>query len=327
MIIQILHKKTKKIKESRIKVFVSFFLILYSLSLYSQDSIPAAINVSEKNNIEFQENFFKALSEKAIFNYKKAIEYLENCNQLLPNNKSVLFEISKNYLKLGRYDEALNYLENALSNDTDNLWMLEHKVTVLKKLANFDEAIITQKKIATKHPKKKQELVFLHLQNRDLASAKKILLELQNEKLLNSRLRRIQDRLNNRKPKAKKVAKNTVNSDLKTVFEKEKTFASLKLLLNKLVATNNTNDLLKYSEQGLTLFPAQPFVYLLNGKALNKNNQFKKALQSLQNGIDFVIDDTKIEAEFYLEMAKSYEKLNNSKKANSYKNKAAKILK
>ena len=326
MIIQILHKNFYN-TESRIKGFLSFFLILYSLSLYSQDSIPAAINVSEKNNIEFQENFFKALSEKAIFNYKKAIEYLENCNQLLPNKNSVLFEISKNYFKLGRYDEAFNYIENALSTETNNLWMLEHKVTILKKIANFDEAIIAQKKIALTHPKKKQELVYLYLQNRDLVSAKRTLLELKNEKLLNSRLRRIQDKLNNRKPKAKKVTKNNVNSDLKTVFEKEKTFASLKLLLNQLDATTNTNDLLKYSEQGLTLFPAQPFVYLLNGKALNRNNQFKKALQSLQNGIDFVIDDTKIEAEFYLEMAKTYKKLNNIKKANSYKNKAAKILK
>ena len=325
MIIQILHNNRRNI-ESRIKVFLSLFLILYSVFIYSQDSIPDSVGVNEKNNIEFQELFFRALSQKAIFNYKKAIECLETCNQLMPNNKSVLFELSKNYLKLGRNIEALEYIQLALNKDSNNLWLLEHKVTILRGIANFNEAIETQEKIAKNHPKKKQFLVFLHLQNRDIIAAKKVLFELKAAKLLNSRLRRIQEKLNNTKPKIKNQKENVVNTNLRSVFEKEKTFNSLKLLLKKLTVNNN-DDLLKYSEQGLALFPAQPFVYLMNGKALNNNNQYKKALQSLQNGIDFVIDNNQIEAEFYLEMAKAYKKLNDTKKARSFKNKAAKILK
>jgi tetratricopeptide (TPR) repeat protein len=301
-------------------------LILYSLFTYSQDSIPAAVGVNENDNIKFQELFFKALSQKAVFNYKKAVEYLENCNQLMPNNKSVLFELSKNYLKLGRSIEALEYIQLALDKETNNLWLLEHKVSILKGIANFDEAITTQEKIAENHPKKKQSLVFLHLQNRDIVGAKKVLAELKEAKLLNSRLRRIQEKLNNTQSETKKPKKNVVNTDLRSVFEKEKTYSSLKLLLKELTV-NNDDDLLKYSEQGLALFPAQPFVYLMNGKALNNKSQYKKALQSLQNGIDFVIDNNEIEAKFYLEMAEAYKKLNDTKKAESFKNKAAKILK
>ncbi len=325
MIIQISHNN-KRSQESRIKVFLSLFLVLYSLFTYSQDSISASVDVNENDNIKFQELFFKALSQKAVFNYKKAVEYLESSDQLMPNNKSVLFELSKNYLKLGRSIEALEYIQLALNKDANNLWLLEHKVTILRGIANFDEAIITQEKIAENHPKKKQSLVFLHLQNRDIVGAKKVLAELKEAKLLNSRLRRIQEKLNNTKPKTKKPKKNVVNTDLRSVFEKEKTYSSLKLLLKELTV-NNDDDLLKYSEQGLDLFPAQPFVYLMNGKALNNNNQYKKALQSLQNGIDFVIDNNEIEAKFYLEMAEAYKGLNNTKKARSFKNKAAKILK
>ena len=325
MIIQILHKKIIH-TTSTIKGFLALLLMLYSLSFYSQDSIVAAIDVSEKNNIKFQENFFKALSEKAIFNYKKAIEYLQNCNDLIPNSKSVLFEFSKNYLKLGRNNEALDYVNLALAKDVDNLWMLTHKVTILRRIANFEEAITTQRKIAAKHPKKKQTLVYLHLQNRDVTAAKKVLSELKEAKLLNSRLRQIQDKLNNRQTNIKKAVKKNVNSDLRTAFKKEKTFTNLKLLLNELTKKNDA-DLLKYSEQGLALFPAQPFVYLINGKALNNNKQHKKALLSLQNGIDFVIDNNKIEAKFYLEMSRAYKSLKNTRKANSYKNKAAKMLK
>ena len=323
MIIQILHNK-KSNKESRIKVFLSFFLILYSLFIYSQDSIPAAVGVIEKNDIQFQDNFFKALSQKAVYNYRKAIEHLEKCNELVPDNKAVLFELSKNYLKLGRSNESLEYIHLALLKEPNNLWMLEHKVTILRRLANFDDAIVTQEKIAEKHPKKKQLLVFLHLQNRDVSAAKIVLSELKEDKLLNARLRRIEEKLSN--TEVKKTKKKTVSTDLRATFEKEKTYSSLQLLLNEL-NTSNHADLLKYSEQGLTLFPAQPFVYLINGKALNNNKKYKKALQSLQNGIDFVIDNNEIEAKFYIEMARAYQNLNNPQKADLFKSKASEILK
>ena len=139
MIIQNLHNTYRnKKQETRDKFFLSLVFILFSLfSVNAQDSIPASVNPLEKNNIKFQESFFKALSEKAIFNYQKAIQYLEECNNLVANNKAVLFELSKNYAKLNRNTEALEYINLALNKDSENLWLLEHKVDILKRLAFF----------------------------------------------------------------------------------------------------------------------------------------------------------------------------------------------
>lgn len=329
MIIQSLHKKNwiivKGKRYKQILLLTSAFYFI-SFTLFSQDSIPLAVSASEKNNIEFQEHFFKALSDKATFNYKNAIERLEKCNQLIPNNATVLFELAKNYSKLGRNNEALNYIDAALDNKPNNVWMLTLKVSVLEKLANFDDAITTQQKIAETNPKEKQYLVYLHLKNNDVAAAKTVLTELENAKLLNSRLRAIKSNLYKKK-KPKTPPNNTVvKGDEKTLFEQEKSFISLKALLEKLDNENDA-DLLKYSDEGLTLFPAQPFVYLMNGKALNKNKEYKKALQSLQNGIDFVIDNNKLEAAFYLQMSVAYDGLNDAEKARSFKNKASKMLK
>ena len=332
MIIQNLHKNSiEKRSEKREKNFfskaiLSFFFLFFSFFLNAQDSIPSSVDIAEKNNIEFQQYFFSALSDKATFNYQKAIESLEKCNRILPNNKAVLFELSKNYEKLGRNPEALTYIDFALEIEPANVWMLEHKVFILRKLANFEDAIIAQQKIAATYPKKKQLLVFLHLQNNDVNSAKKVLAELKDAKLLTARLRSIEKKINTRKTTETPPKKLTENLDAKSLFEKEKSYNNLKILLDKL-ATNNDTDLLKYSELGLTLFPAQPFVYLMNGKAFNNNKEYKKALETLQNGIDFVIDNNEIEAKFYLEMSKAYQGLNNVKKANSYKNRAEKILK
>ena len=105
-------------------MFLSFFLIFYAFICYSQDSIPGVIAINEKNNIDFQENFFKALSQKAVFNHKKAIEYLNNCNEITPDDTAVLFELSKNYLKLGRNIEALEFIDLSLNIEEDNLLML-----------------------------------------------------------------------------------------------------------------------------------------------------------------------------------------------------------
>ena len=94
-----------------------------------------------------------------------------------------------------------------------------------------------------------------------------------------------------------------------------------------MTSNKNTNVLLSYSNVGLELFPAQAFVYLMNGKALNQNKDFKKAIEQLTNGIDFVIDDTTLEADFYDELAKSYNGLGNSKEAIKNKNKALALRK
>lgn len=332
MIIQNLHKKLKekkvknKDKKLLLKTTLFFIFFLSSFLLNAQDNISHSLEVEEKNSLLFQENFFKALSHKAIFNYQKAILFLEKCDELLPNNKATLFELSKNYYKLSKYNQALEYVNSALKIESDNLWLQEHKVAILRRMANFDDAILVQQKIADKYPKKKQYLVFLHLQNNDILNSKKIIKELKIAKLLNSRLRRIDEKLNAPKKQINKPKIEITNTNLEASFKKEKSFKFLKPLLKKL-ALNNDSNLLKYSEQGLALFPAQPYVYLMSGKAFNNNKQHKKALESLQNGIDFVIDNNEIEAKFYIEMAEAYKGLKNIKKANLYKNKAAKILK
>ncbi len=297
--------------------FVAVFLYFVQ-SINAQDTIVPQQDPTEKINFDFQEHFFKALTEKAINNYQNAIENLEECDRLKPNNKAVLFELSKNYLALKKLAEAIDFGEKALTLDTENHWILKHLVKTYKKNYNFKKAIYYQEKIVEKYPKEKQALVYLHLQNNDVNASKKVLNELANAKMLNFRLRKIKRSLEKRQ--TAKTTQITTNSDPKKLFEKKKAFKYLKPLLVYLDHKNDV-DLLKYSEQGLSLFPAQPFVYLMNGVALNKQKLYKKALVSLQNGIDFVVDDAKTTKKFYNELLKSYQGLGDKKEIKKYKNK------
>lgn len=294
--------------------------MFYSCVLFSQDNTVLQNTISEKNHLEFQEFFFKAVTEKAINNYQKAIHNLEECNTLLPNNKAVLFELSKNYLSLNKTQEALEYINEALLIEPNNIWLLEHLVAIHKKTKNYSSAIDVQEQIAENYPKKKQEIVYLHLRNNDNKAAIKLLNELAEKKMLDSRLRRIRENLTKPKKNKTTVTSHEVKGTLKEAFSKEKSFSTLQKLLKQLDTENNT-ELLNYSNEGMRLFPAQPLVYLMHGKALNKNKNHKKAVKSLQNGIDFVIDDVQMEKRFYTELLTSYKALGDQKNINKYQQK------
>ncbi|TCP27863.1 hypothetical protein EV195_10122 [Tenacibaculum skagerrakense] len=325
VIIQNLYNIQKHIARNTKKLFWCLLLFCTVQVSFSQDSIVLESSISEKKLIKFEEHFFEAITQKAINNYQNAIDNLEECNTILPNNKAVLFELSKNYYYLNKLPEALIYGEEAISQDKDNVWILEHLVTVHKKNRNFDEAIIIQQKIAEKHPKKKSALVFLYLQNDNREAALKVLDQLAEAKMLDSRLRTIRKSMllvKSDPPRRLNEVPKTDNDkqDLKILFEKEKSFKVLTDLLDEL-DKENSELLLNYSERGMNLFPAQPIVYLMNGKALNKNKQFKKAIESLENGIDFVIDDKSLENRFYNELIKAYKALGDDKNVHKYQKK------
>jgi tetratricopeptide (TPR) repeat protein len=79
------------------------------------------------------------------------------------------------------------------------------------------------------------------------------------------------------------------------------------------------------SSEALEKYPSQPLFYLINGVALNELNQPKKALESLEIGLDYIIDDTKMEVDFYNQLSKAYTLLNNTVKAKTFTDKAKQI--
>jgi len=296
-----------------------FFLI--SQKSYTQDSLSVATDFTEEKELKFQQFFFNALSQKSIGNYQKAIENLESCNQILPNNKSVFFEFSKNYLYLNNTLLAKEYINRAIIQDSKNIWMQKHLVKVFEKENNFFEAIKIQQKIIVLNPKENKNLVLFYLKNRDYKKALSFIKTLEEDNLLSSDLKKIKERL--KKTNYSETQKVRVSKDIYKRFETEKTYTVLKQIL--LATKDKPRLLLKYSKEGIALFPAQPFVYLINGSTLNVNRDFKKALEILQNGIDFVIEDA-MEALFYKEMALAYKGLNNKVEERRYMEKYKKLV-
>lgn len=77
------------------------------------------------------------------------------------------------------------------------------------------------------------------------------------------------------------------------------------------------------SQDALELFPAQPILYLVNGVAHNKMKQAKEAISSLETGLDYIIEDSKMTADFYTQLSIAYKLNNNNLKSETFAKKAA----
>lgn len=113
----------------------------------------------------------------------------------------------------------------------------------------------------------------------------------------------------------------------KALGETPNNFKLIKETLVLEVSENQFADAQKLAKRALDIFPSQPILYLLRGVSENGLQDYKAAEESLNIGVDFVIDNPKMEADFYDQLSKAYQGLGNSKKASEFQQKAEKIQK
>lgn len=307
----------------RIVLYVFFGLLFNPFLLYSQDSIPKIKEITEEiieeNTIKFQEYFFKSLSEKSIKNYQIAIQNLEECNAILPNDKAVFFELSKNYLLLNRTSEALQYINNALRLAPSNFWMLKHLVAIHKKDKNYQEAINTQLIIVEQKPKQRAELIYLYYLNDEYMQALSLIDVFEKDYGLTTRLKQLKNKL---------VLRNKPQTVISTIDSLPKLISDFKLnppsfnTLKKILTLAIKDDIPAYhmySNLAIDLFPAQPFSYLSKGRALQLQGKHQEAIDILEIGIDFIIENSLLEVQFYTILISAYKRLNQPQKALEYK--------
>ena len=310
------------------KRFQLYFLLLF---LMNAPFGMAQIEVTnEDKDLAFQNHFFEALKQKAIQNYSKAIESLEKCYEIDSTQMAVAFELSQNFLKLKRYFEAEQFINKALLKDADNEYLLLHKSEIYKDIGNLEQAIIIQQELAIRFPKYNQLLLELYIQSKRYDEAEKLIDAMESKAISTSKTKILKQFLENRmqstvKTTAKEKEMAPTLESLKRSFESSKNFNDLKQLLivqkNKELFEMMAAD----SKQGIALFPAQPFLYLMHAKAQFALGKYNEAISVLGIGIDFVIDDPTMEFDYYEEFARNYEQLNDTINALKYRQKAAKI--
>ena len=97
--------------------------------------------------------------------------------------------------------------------------------------------------------------------------------------------------------------------------------------LNVLIQKEDYETAIVKANSFIELFPTQPNFYFYAGYANNRTNQYKKAEELLENGLDFVVENKSMEKDFYTQLIISCENLNDKVKKEVYTNKLKQLQK
>jgi tetratricopeptide (TPR) repeat protein len=122
----------------------------------------------------------------------------------------------------------------------------------------------------------------------------------------------------NNKPKALEYFESALKIDAEN-------FNVLRNVLLLYIDLQKFNLAEKKSLEVIQKYPAQPLFYLINGVALNQLNQPQKAVDVLETGLDFIVDDNKMEIDFYNQLSISYSLLSNTAKAKTFSDKVKQL--
>jgi len=105
----------------------------------------------------------------------------------------------------------------------------------------------------------------------------------------------------------------------------EDNFSVIKNTLLLQIDVKKFEEAAALSENALGTFPAQSLFYLLNGVANNGLEKYDKAIESLEMGLDFILDDPKMERDFYTELQLANINKGDTNKAKEWAKRAAQL--
>lgn len=246
------------------------------------------------NNPDKESNYIALIYRYSENNDKeKAFETAKELLKINPNSQTVHLALYKFYLDDNAADKAIESMKIVLKS---NEIRPESKLKVLSDFMNF----------VKQHPEYEVDLIEVTTLVED-KNDEKSLLELGQYYLSK-----------NDKANALKYFKEA----LKTSGDNFNTIKNVLLLHLDLKEYKEAHE---GSNNALAKFPSQPICYLVNGVALNELNEPKKAAEMLESGLDWVIDDVKMETDFYIQLSKAYTLLNNAAKAKMFGDKAKQL--
>ncbi|TQD40797.1 tetratricopeptide repeat protein [Haloflavibacter putidus] len=99
-------------------------------------------------------------------------------------------------------------------------------------------------------------------------------------------------------------------------------FSVIKNLSLLFIETQQYQETITLIEEKIGLFPSQPILYLLQGVAQNALGNYNKAIETLETGLDMLLENRQMQADFYTQLGIAHKKLGNVKKAKEYEEKA-----
>lgn len=96
-------------------------------------------------------------------------------------------------------------------------------------------------------------------------------------------------------------------------------------LLDNEFNAKNYSKVIQYASDAIELYPTQPVLFLYKGMGYKENKQFKEAISSFKMGSSVLVDDEKLEFEFYSKLGETYNEMKEYQNSDKYYEKALNI--
>lgn len=343
-----------------------FYLSLYDV-YYKTKNYPESIKVVQKlisfndrRKIEFQDDLVSLFMYTSQFD--KALALIEELELQTPNNKErELYKLQILRDKLDLSD--ISSLEQEIKNNPQNEQAYISLIYQYAEKNQEDKAFEVAKLLAKNIPSSEWVQVSLFKyylednQAQKAISAMEVVLESTvidakiKHRVLNEFLIFVgkHPQYNNQLQKAISYFKNDPTIDVskevgKFFFNKQQWKEAADNFENSLdINPNNLETILlllrSYTEMGsfdvisvkathlIEAFPMQPELYYYNGLAQNQLKEYTKATRTLQEGLDYLIDDKPLEINFYIQLVQAHQGLGDEKTKNNYLKKIESLTK
>ncbi len=293
----------------------------YDEALALLDELDAALGISISRDI-LRNQIYEATGRK-----KEQIENLETRVENNPNKESNYLALIFRYSENNEKDKAFETAKELLKINPNS--QLVHLALYKFYLDDNDaEKAIESMKIVVQSQQIKPEAKLKVLSDfvnfvkenpeyeADLIEATNLVSDANNEKSLTELGHYYLSK--NNKEKALEYFEQALKQDTDN-------FAILRNVMLLQIDLKEFDKAAENSMKALEKYPSQPIFYLINGVASNELNKPKMAIESLEMGLDYIIDDIKMEADFYNQLSKAYTLLNNTVKAKTFSDRAKQI--
>ena len=271
--------------------------------IYSEKALKeaATVDFDTKKWILYQLQTLYGLQK----NYQKRAEMLKQLVDAMPDLRFVYIMTLKN---IRNYDEAIAQMNSIEKQGKLEPYQIGFMLGIFDRLGDNDK----QEQWLKQHYKKFPNTYFYPKQLLQFYKAKGYL----------DKASQLEQELINKgilSPKPKTQGLQALIPALKAKYDNQKSYKVLKELVLLAADKQDWQTVLKYAADGTEVFPNQPLVYLMYGVGLNNTKAYKKSTQILESGLDFVLDNPKMEHDFIKQLIIAYNGIGNTKKANQLK--------
>ena len=321
------------------KRFITF-LMFFIAFCYNQASLAQEIPNPEEIAVvddAFENNFYDALTQKAIENYDKAIVSLQKCLEKDKSNPVIYNELGKNYFALKNYAEAQNAFQKAVDLNPKERWYWNGLYDVFYETKDYNNAIQIVTKLIEFNKDFQDDLVSLYMYTNQREKALALLVEMEQTTNLSQTMEYYKLQLQ-KSPEVNKPGKSDLEEAIKKSPLIEQNYIDL---IYQYSESNNEEKAFEVAKQLAENIPNSDWAhvslvkfYLNNNDGVNASNSMFKVIEStkIDNRIkhrvfnEFLIFAT-THSDFTTDLEKAISLLDEDKEVNVAKEVALYFLK